>query len=68
MVVIPHIHWIYGVKYDLEKISVRCREVGALLIVDGTQSVGVLDFDVEKIKPDALIVADYKWFLGAYGI
>lgn len=68
MVVMPHIHWIYGVKFDLEVISKRCKEVGALLIIDGTQSVGALDFDVEKINPDALICAGYKWLLGPYAI
>ena len=68
MVVMPHVHWIYGVKFDLEAISKRCKEVGALLIIDGTQSVGVLDFDVEKIQPDALICAAYKWLLGPYSI
>lgn len=68
MVVMPHIHWIYGVKFDLECISKRCKEVGALFIIDGTQSVGALDFDVEKIQPDALICAGYKWLLGPYSI
>lgn len=68
MVIMPHIHWIYGVKFDLETISKRCKEVGALLIIDGTQSVGALDFDVEKIQPDALICAGYKWLLGPYSI
>jgi selenocysteine lyase/cysteine desulfurase len=42
--------------------------VGALLIVDGTQSVGAMPFDVQKIKPDALVCAGYKWLLGPYGI
>ncbi len=68
MVVMPHIHWIYGVKFDLEAVSKRCKEAGALLIIDGTQSVGVLDFDVSKIQPDALICAGYKWLLGPYSI
>jgi selenocysteine lyase/cysteine desulfurase len=68
MVVMPHVHWIYGVKFDLEAISKRCKEVGTLLIIDGTQSVGVLDFDVEKIQPDALICSGYKWILGPYSI
>ncbi len=68
MVVMPNIHWIYGVKFDLETISKRCKEVGALLIIDGTQSVGALDFDVEKIQPDAVICAGYKWLLGPYSI
>lgn len=68
MIVMPHIHWIYGVKFDLEAISKRCKEVGALLVVDGSQSVGALGFDVQKIQPDALVVAGYKWLFGAYGI
>jgi len=68
MVVIPHIHWIYGVKFDLEAISKHCKEVGALLVIDGTQSVGILDFDGQKIQPDALICAGYKWLLGPYSI
>ena len=37
-------------------------------MVDGTQSVGALPFDVGKIKPDALICAAYKWLLGPYSI
>lgn len=65
-VVIPCVHWIYGVMFDLEKISAACKENGALLIIDGTQSVGALPFDVQKIKPDALIIAAYKWLLGPY--
>ena len=68
MVVMPHIHWIYGVKFDLEAISKRCKEVGALLVIDGTQSVGILDFDLQRIQPDALICAGYKWLLGPYSI
>jgi selenocysteine lyase/cysteine desulfurase len=68
MVVIPNIHWIYGVKFNLAEISGRCKEVGALLIVDATQSVGAMDFDVQAIQPDAVICAGYKWLLGPYSI
>lgn len=68
MVVMPHVHWIYGVRFDLEAISKRCKEVGALLIIDGTQSVGAYPFDIERIKPDALICASYKWLLSPYSM
>jgi selenocysteine lyase/cysteine desulfurase len=67
-VAIANTHWADGTKFDLEAIRKRTSEVGALLIVDGTQSVGALPFDVQKIKPDALICAGYKWLLGPYGI
>ena len=36
------------------------------MIIDGTQSVGALPFDVEKIRPDALICAGYKWLMAPY--
>ena len=42
--------------------------MGALLVMDGSQSVGALPFDVAKINPDALICAGYKWLLGPYSI
>lgn len=67
-VAIAHTHWTDGTVFDLEAIRKRTRECGALLIVDGTQSVGAYPFDVEKINPDALICAAYKWLLGPYSI
>ncbi|MEP2023754.1 aminotransferase class V-fold PLP-dependent enzyme [Reichenbachiella sp.] len=61
-----HVHWADGTLFDLKAIRKRCDEVGAALIVDGTQSIGALPFDIQEIKPDALIVAGYKWLLGPY--
>ena len=67
-VAIGNIHWADGTLFWLDQIRKRTREVGALLIIDGTQSIGALPFDVEKIQPDALICAGYKWLLGPYSI
>lgn len=68
MIVVPDVHWIYGVRFDLVAISKRCKEVGALMIVDATQSVGAMGFDVQCVQPDAVICAGYKWLLGPYSI
>jgi selenocysteine lyase/cysteine desulfurase len=68
VVAIANVHWADGTKFDLLAIRKRSREVGALLIIDGTQSVGALPIDVTEIQPDALICAGYKWLLGPYGI
>lgn len=65
-VAIAHTHWADGTLFDLEALRKRTREVGALLIVDGTQSVGAFPFNVAAIQPDALICASYKWLLGPY--
>jgi kynureninase len=67
-VAIGNVHWADGTLFRLEEIRKRTRDVGALLIVDGTQSVGALPFDVMQIQPDALICAGYKWLLGPYSI
>ena len=68
VVTMAHVHWTDGTLFDLEAISKRVKEVGGYLIIDGTQSIGALPFDVGRVKPDALICAGYKWLLGPYGI
>jgi selenocysteine lyase/cysteine desulfurase len=68
VVAVPHVHWTDGTRFDLVALGQRCREVGAALVVDGTQSVGALPFDVREIQPDALICATYKWLLGPYSL
>lgn len=68
VVSIGHVHWADGTLYDLEQVRARTRDVGAKLIIDGTQSVGALPFDASRIKPDALICAGYKWLMGPYSI
>jgi len=67
-VAIGHVHWADGTRFDLPAIRKRTKEVGALLIIDGTQSVGAMPFDVQEIQPDALICAGYKWLLGPHSI
>ncbi len=68
VVALAPVHWTDGTAFDLEAIGARAREVGAALVLDGTQSVGALPMDVQRLAPDALIVASYKWLLGPYSI
>jgi selenocysteine lyase/cysteine desulfurase len=68
VVAVPHCHWTDGGLIDLEAIGAACRRVGAVLCVDGTQSVGALPCDVRRIDPDYLAVATYKWLLGPYSL
>ena len=64
IVLISSVHWMNGIRFDLEKIGQKCKDVGAKFIVDGTQSVGVLKMDVNKYHISALICASYKWLFG----
>lgn len=66
MVAIGHVHWADGTRYDLKSIRKRSREVGAILVIDGTQSIGALPFSVREFEPDAVVTAGYKWLMGPY--
>ena len=68
MVSMPIVHWTDGTRFDMKAIRKRTNEVGAYLIIDGTQSIGALPFSVAEIQPDALICAGYKWLMGSYGL
>ena len=65
---IPNVHWADGTFFDLERISKKAKENQAVLIIDGTQSIGALPFDNTKIQADAVICAAYKWLLGPYSL
>ena len=68
VVAVPNVHWTDGTRFDLEAVAARARDVGAALIVDGTQSIGAMPFDVRRIQPDAVVCAAYKWLGGPYSI
>ena len=61
------VHWADGTIYDMKKIREKTRQNNALLIIDGTQSIGSMPFDVDDVQPDALVCAGYKWLMGPYG-
>jgi selenocysteine lyase/cysteine desulfurase len=66
LVACAHVRWTDGAILDLAAIGKRCREVGAALVLDLTQSCGALAFDVKEVQPDFVAVAAYKWLLAPY--
>lgn len=68
LVALGNVHWADGTLFNLKEIRKRTRDVGALLVIDGTQSVGALPFDVQEIEPDALVCGGYKWLMGPYSL
>ena len=66
MIATGHVHWADGTKFDLAAIRQRADEVGAILVIDGTQSIGALPFSVADFRPDAVVAAGYKWMMGPY--
>ncbi|WP_299894444.1 aminotransferase class V-fold PLP-dependent enzyme [uncultured Aquimarina sp.] len=68
VIALPHVHWADGTLFDLQAIREKTIAVNAMMVIDGTQSIGALPFSVEEIQPDALICGGYKWLLGPYSI
>ncbi|MCX6216736.1 aminotransferase class V-fold PLP-dependent enzyme [Spirosoma sp.] len=68
LVIAPPVHWMYGIRFDLEAVGQRAREVGAWLAVDGTQAIGALPVNMAAIQPDAVVCAGYKWLMGPYSL
>ncbi len=68
LVALGNVHWADGTLFDLKAIRAKTRENDALLVIDGTQSVGALPFSVKEIQPDALVCAGYKWLFGPYSM
>jgi selenocysteine lyase/cysteine desulfurase len=68
IVAVPHTHWADGGLLDLVAIGAACRKVGAALVLDLTQSLGALPFNIAEVQPDFVVSACYKWMMGPYGI
>ena len=66
IVAVPNCHWTDGTLLDLVQIGTACRECGAALVVDGTQSLGAMPFSIETVRPDFLVTTAHKWLLGPY--
>jgi len=65
---LPACHWTDGVLLDLPLLASRARQVGAALVLDLTQSLGAIPFDLAAIDPDFAVAACYKWLLGPYSL
>jgi selenocysteine lyase/cysteine desulfurase len=68
LVALPVVHWTDGTRFDLEEVGRRARAAGAAFVIDASQSVGALPFDITRVGADALVTAAYKWLLGPYSI
>lgn len=67
LVVLSEVSYMNGRRPPLVEISRRVHELGGLLYVDGTQSLGALRFDVRAVEPDMFAVHGYKWLLSPNG-
>ena len=68
-VMIDQPSWFNGYLYDLKALSEVCHDHGAKLVVDGTQSIGSLAWEVDRWGVDFVACSTYKWLMGGpYGL
>lgn len=68
VVSVSWVSYITGLRNDLVALGDLCREHGVLFVVDGSQGIGGLPFDLRRTPCDLLACSGYKWMLGPYGL
>lgn len=64
---ISHVEYGTGQRFNLRWLSELAHSHGALLMVDATQSAGLIPIDVHADEVDALVAGGYKGLLGPFG-
>ncbi len=57
---ITHVSNVLGTINDVEKIIKRAHEVGAIVVVDGSQSIPHMKIDVQKLGCDFFVFSGHK--------
>lgn len=65
VVCMSHVQYSNGLRMDLEELG--NAKGGHALVVNASQSAGVLEIDVKRMKVDALCATGHKWMLAGYG-
>jgi selenocysteine lyase/cysteine desulfurase len=68
VVSVPNVHWTDGALIELGPVAERAHELGARLVIDASQSAGVMELDVAALRPDFLVSVGYKWLLGPFAL
>jgi kynureninase len=68
LVVVSHVQYSTSAIRDVTAIAARCRQVGALCLVDGYHAVGHMPVDVDAIGCDLYVGGSVKWLCGGPGV
>lgn len=67
VVLLTHVHYKTGDKYDMAAITRRAHERGALAIWDLSHSAGAVDVDLRAADADLAVGCGYKYLNGGPG-
>lgn len=66
LIALSHVSYQTGWRHDIDAVSALADRVGAMLLLDATQSLGALP--VPARLADATVASSYKWLLGGHGL
>ncbi|WP_089156216.1 aminotransferase class V-fold PLP-dependent enzyme [Micromonospora sp. NBS 11-29] len=64
LVCVSHASFTSGATVDLPRLVARAHDVGALVVVDAFQTVGVVPLDVTALDVDIVLGGAHKWLCG----
>ncbi len=64
---VSHVQYASGHRLDPVKLAGLAAAHGAVLVLDATQSAGVLPLDVRQAKFHFVLSSAYKWLCGPFG-
>jgi L-cysteine/cystine lyase len=67
LVSLSHVLWTTGARLPVDRIAAIAHQRGAIVAVDGAQSVGAIPVPVTELGVDYYAVAGEKWLLGPEG-
>lgn len=67
VVVLSHAAYVSGSLIDVPAIVARCRETGALFVLDAYQTTGIVPYDAERLGIDVVVGGSHKWLCGGPG-
>ena len=62
---LSHVQFSNGFRFDLEALGQNKGDHA--LVINASQSAGVFEIDVKRMKIDALCATGHKWLLSGYG-
>ena len=67
LVALSHVLWTTAARLPVARVAAVAHEAGALVAVDGAQSVGAIPLKVNEIGADFYALSGQKWLLGPEG-
>ncbi len=68
LVVLNHASNVIGTVQPIAEVGKYCKEAGILLVVDASQSAGIVNIDVQKMNIDVIVFTGHKCLMGPTGI